>query len=338
MEDGNGKGRPMRCLHVTNGDLAAGKIEAVAAPGEPVLPWRDILHEGPVRGGLGLGALSLERGRYLARRFGLEEAATVRELMGRDACLLEAIAAGAEIALWFEHDLYDQLQLLQVLALLEEAGVPGERVRLAQAEENLSLVPAAALRALGAAAEPVTGAQLALAREAWAAFRAPTPEGLVRLLAGATGSLPKLGASLLRLLEELPMGEAGLSRTERQILEGLRAGAATPGELFRHMREQEEAPFLGDWPFFAVLDELAAGPTPLVEGVPAGGFPYEGGEAVRRAYLDADLRLSEAGRRCLAGRLDRTRAVPFERWLGGTQLTRERPWRWDPRRRQLGRW
>ena len=52
-------------LHVTNGDAAAERIGALVAP-EPVLPWRDLLHEGPVPDGLSLEELSAERARFLA--------------------------------------------------------------------------------------------------------------------------------------------------------------------------------------------------------------------------------------------------------------------------------
>ena len=38
-------------LFITNGDFAAGRIAASGLTGE-ILPWRDVLHEGPVPAGL----------------------------------------------------------------------------------------------------------------------------------------------------------------------------------------------------------------------------------------------------------------------------------------------
>ena len=104
----------------------------------------------------------------------------------------------------------------------------------------------------------------------------------------------------------------------------------TSGELFEAASATEQARFLGDWPFFLRLDALAAGPRPLVEGLPPGGFPYAAREAERRAYLVARARLTPAGQEVLAGRRDRAAILPLDRWLGGTHLRPDHLWRWDP--------
>ena len=51
-------------LHITNGDCAVAVISQVVQGS--FLPWRDVLHEGPVRAGLSLEALSAERARFIA--------------------------------------------------------------------------------------------------------------------------------------------------------------------------------------------------------------------------------------------------------------------------------
>lgn len=317
-------------LHLTNGDEAAGRIEALVAP-EPVLPWRDILHEGPVPDGLALEALSERRARHLAGRFRLDPGRVLEAFRDRDRRLREAIRQGDGLALWFEHDLCDQLQLIQILDLVAQEGLPPARVRLAQADTHLTALEPAALRELGARAAEASPAQLALAREAWAAFRAPTPEKLARLLGeGDLDALPWLRPALGRLLEELPTDYPGLSTTERYILEELGAGPTTAGELYARCRARERAWFMGDWPFFAVLDELAAPPLALVAGLPTGGFPFEGGRATRAAYLGAEVRVTHEGELVREGRLDRAIAKPLDRWLGGAHLTNGNVWRWWP--------
>jgi hypothetical protein len=56
---------PNAMLHVTNGDSAAEKIRSAGIPGS-VLPWRDVLHEGPVPCGLSLDELRTVRARLIA--------------------------------------------------------------------------------------------------------------------------------------------------------------------------------------------------------------------------------------------------------------------------------
>jgi hypothetical protein len=320
------------CMHVTNGDSAAALIAELVAP-DPVLPWRDMLHDGPVRAGLGLDELSAERARFLADCFGLDPEAALAEFHARDARLRASIADGASFVLWFEHDLYDQLQLVQVLSILVEAGVPKARMALAQADDYLGRMSPDALARL--AREELTDGQREAALDVWAAFRAPTPEPLALLLQIEPVGLRWLVPAVARLLEELPAPGTGLSRTEHRIVELLAEQPRTPGELFESASAAEPARFLGDWPFFLRLDALAAGPRPLVDGLPPGGFPYTGGEAGRRAYLDAPAKLTPAGRDVLAGGLDRAVALPIDRWLGGTHLQPDRLWRWDTAARAL---
>jgi hypothetical protein len=297
------------CMHVTNGDSAAALIAELVAP-EPVLPWRDMLHDGPVRAGLGLDELSGERARFLAGCFGLDQEAALAEFRARDACLRAAIGDGTSFVLWFEHDLYDQLQL-----------------------DHLGRMPPDALARL--AREELTDGQREAALDAWAAFRALTPEPLALSLQVEPVGLRWLVPAVARLLEELPAPGTGLSRTERRIVELLAEQPRTPGELFEAASATEPARFLGDWPFFMRLDALAVGPRPLVDGLPPGGFPYTGDEAGRRAYLDTAAKLTPAGRDVLAGRLDRAAALPIDRWLGGTHLRPDRLWRWDATARAL---
>ncbi|MDX6749372.1 hypothetical protein SH611_06100 [Geminicoccaceae bacterium 1502E] len=319
-------------LHVTNGDEAALAIEA-ATGAATVLPWRDVLHDGPVPAGLDLERLSAVRAAFLAGELGLDEAQVRADFCRRDTALTAALAGGGPIVLWFEHDLYDQLQLLQVLDLVAGAGgTVAARVRLAQAGDHLAMQPAQTLVGLLAGAVPLAAGQLALARRAWAAFREPGLQACAGLLEHPRelARLPFLGAALRRLMEELPAPGTGLGRTERQILELLAAEPRPPGPLFGAVAALEEARFMGDWSFFQRLRALAAGPVPLIAGIdPAAPLPHQG-EAARRLWSACRLTLTRAGREVLAGGCDRLAVQAPRRWQGGTLLEPGAVWRWDP--------
>ena len=59
---------------------------------------------------------------------GVAEQALLSSLERRDRQLLEALRDGLQVVLWFEHDLYDQLQLLDVLALAHAEGAAPELI------------------------------------------------------------------------------------------------------------------------------------------------------------------------------------------------------------------
>jgi hypothetical protein len=319
----------MSRLHVTNHDAAAEGIAAVMAP-EPVLPWRDELYQGPVRDGLALEALSEERAEYFAARFRPDPERLRARFQDRDQRLREALQQGSELTIWFARGLDDQLLLIQLLDLVGREMMPAARVRLAQADTYLAELVPAALCALAVNAAPARPAQLELARAAWAAFRAPTLEALACLREADTSALPWLGLALERLLEELPTDYPGLSATERYILEELGPGPLPAGELHARCRARERIWFMSARAFFAVLDELAAEPMPLVAGPPADGYSFTGDHATHAAYLEAEVRITHEGRLTREGRLDRAVAKPLDRWLGGTHLTNDDVWWWEP--------
>ena len=302
-------------LHVTNGDHAADGIRAAGVQGE-VLPWRDVLHEGPVPAGLPLRELSAVRAAFLAGQ-GVAPPEVAEEIAERDRALE---VEHDEVVLWFEHDLYDQLQLIQILDWFAEHR-PGARLSLINPPEYLG--PASPERLAGWFPErkPVTREQLDLASRAWAAFRAPDPAEVQRVMEDGAGALPFLAAALRRHLEQFPSVRDGLGRTERQILEAVDGGAVTIRDAFAEHNRREDPVWLGDTSFLGYVEALASGPRPLLVHTPAPRWP------------DGRLALTPTARDVLAGREDRVRANGIDRWLGGVHLRgHEARWRWDGRK------
>jgi len=299
-------------LHVTNGDLAAEAI-ATAHIGGDVLPWRDVLHEGPVPLGVTDAELRTVRAHFLARQGWADRRTLLADLTRRDQRLERALRSGEEILLWFEPDLYDQLQLLQVLDRLAGAGAAAQRCSAVLPRELLGTMSTPEVVAHYAAARPLGAEVLALGRRAWRAFRSEDPREIEALIAEDDGRLPDLGAALRRHLEQFPSVRSGLSRSERQALEALADGPLGFDELFRAAQSAEQVLFLGDAVFEVYLAELAAEPKPLVE---------QAGEI----WL-----LTALGRAVLAGESDRVLERGYDRWLGGVRLVApRRVWRWDP--------
>ena len=314
----------MTGLIITNGD-AAGELLRRSFPGTEVLPWRDILHEGPVPRTGTLAALTEIRAAYLAGGNGYLDHA-MNLLQARDRGLAHS-ASFDRVTLWFEHDLYDQLQLLQVLDWFAAHRRAGGSLLLVQASDFLGRQTPEQLQALEATGSAVTSEQLELARHAFAAFRSETPKAWRGLLDEDLDALHYLRPAVLRMLEELP-GLDGLSRTERQILQSLTPGPLTPPALFVAVQRQEEAVFMGDFSFWKVLDGLALAARPLIEGLK--GAPFNPGAPVDEAYFRSAVKLTPFGAEVLAGRADCAGFNRIDRWWGGTHLMSDALWRFDP--------
>jgi hypothetical protein len=316
-------------LHVTNGDSAAETLHRAGMQGE-ILPWRDVLHDGPVPAGLSLDELSAQRARFIAAEGWGDEAEVLRGMRERDAALA-GFAQHDEVVLWFEHDLYDQLQLIQVLDFLARRDPGATRLTLVGASEYIGPASTDRIAELFAKRRPVTPQQLAVAREAWAAFRDPGPMRLVALVGGDTSALPHLGAALRRHLEQFPSVRNGLSRSEQQGLEAIEAGSRTLKDAYFASHHQREDPiWMGDSTFATYLASLSNVAEPLVtfdDGSPIGS---PRGDASDDAAWSRGVALTAAGQDVLHGRADHVRLNGIDRWLGGVHLTgHEAEWRWD---------
>jgi hypothetical protein len=119
-----------RFLHVANGTATTDLIHAAGIPGSTSI-WADPLHEGPVPARLTDEALLEVRARHLAGNdSGAALADTIAELR-RWRQAIDDRASSDELVLWYEHDLFDQLNLIQLLARIgHERALDPTRVSL----------------------------------------------------------------------------------------------------------------------------------------------------------------------------------------------------------------
>ena len=327
-------------LHITNGDIAVERMRDGGVRGE-YLAWRDVLHEGPVPTTATLEELSAIRARYLAESGYGDEASIAAQFTSRDA-LLSRYAEYEEVVLWFEHDLYDQLQLLQVLdwlgpqpqrvpiSLIVVGSYPGIDRFLGLGQ----LTPAQFVGLLETRI-PATRDHFDAACRAWAAFRQATPVALAGLLASEAPSLPYLRDAVLRLLEELPSAGNGLLLTERRALAIVAQGIERPREIFAELQSLEQRPFLGDWSFWRTLAGLTRGPEPLLAVKGKQAFRHPPAELDAPAFDSQRLTLTRAGQEVLENRGDAVKLQTIDRWLGGTHLHSNAVWRWHGEKQRL---
>lgn len=319
-------------LLITNGD-AAGSLLRKAFQGVEVLPWRDVLHDGPVPLTNSFSELSKIRVEFLASK-GWGVTADLQAMFdARDRGLAHQ-GEFAGVTLWFEHDLYDQLQLIQLLDWFADQRLDGG-LSLVQADAFLGRQTLEALIEMQVLEAPVSEDQRELAQRAWSAFRQPSPEEWAALLGEPPDALPHLAAAIRRSLQELPQPGSGLSQTEQAILEAVRGGVSNPLELFTTVQQGEEAAFMGDWSFWDRLDGLANAAAPLIEGLAGAPFRPDWPEDERAAYLKSEVAMTDFGAHVLAGKQDHASRNQIDRWIGGTHLTNDTLWRWDGGKQRL---
>ena len=298
-----------------------------------------MLHEGPVPAGA-RPELLRTRAAFLSGCGWGSTQAIGSALQRRDRTLLGALRDRRHVVLWFEHDLYDQLQLVDILALASTTGGTPELIVAGSfpgkpSFRGLGELTAAELETLWPSRVAATPGMLAAAASAWDALRQPDPSALAALATADAPELPFLGAALRRLLEELPAPTDGLSGTERRALQAIAAGAATPVAAFLAAQDLEAAPFLGDAWFYRVLTGLGRGRERLIETLDGEPLPAAPPLGDARAFAGVSLRLTPAGERVLQRQADRVQLLGVDRWIGGSHITPGTAWRWDPAAQRL---
>ena len=224
------------------------------------------------------------------------------------------------MVLWFEHDLYDQLHVLQVLDQLTRMGSSRTaRVTAILADDYLTAQPDEQLQAWFDTRRELTPAQWQAAAAAWIAFRAPDPTSLVSF--DHAGRWPTLRAALRRHLQQFPSVHNGLSRSEQQTLNALSGGPLSSRAAFGAANyDVEEAIFMGDLGWWYHIRTLITGPRPLVAVIGDGARDFNDPEWWRDDDGVAGDGAHRRRRRVLAGDADRVALNGIDRWLGGVHL------------------
>jgi hypothetical protein len=317
-------------VHVCNGDSTADTLALADLPGE-IRVWADALDRGPVRP-VSDDEHYRTRGAYWAARGYGSADEQARQLADWDRGFDEAAGAD-ELILWYEHDLFDQLALVRLLARLARRGLPAQLTivsidRHPEVPSFLGLGQLAPeqLAGLWPRRTPLSRDAIDEAITAWIAVTAADPRALP-FLVKRVKAMPFLAGALERQLEELPDPLSGLSRTERQVLAAIARGESDAPALMKASHAIDPRYPITDGFLLDTLKELGRCGFIVHAPVAAPGPDALAGLAVT---------ITTAGREALAGAIDRVHEAGVDDWRGGVHLTGKGPvWRWDTRERRL---
>ena len=303
----------IKTLNIVNGDACIDMMKEAQIVGD-FLPWRDFLHEGSVPQNLTLEELSSVRANFIADYgFGsLDE--IKKDFVMRDK-KLNSYKLYDKVVLWFEHDLYDQLQLLQLLSWFATQNLATTKLTLICTNNYLGESSAQQIKKLLRYETPIVKAHFELAQKAWFAFGHDTPEKWAELLNESTAILPFLNSAVYRMLEEYPSTKHGLSRTAYQALLVISHGIHDPIDIFTKGQSFEERRFMGDVIFWKILDD------------------FETYGVIEKR--EVKLYLTSLGKELLDGKKNWLSIAPLKRSIGGVNLTLDNLWCWDMKKKNI---
>ena len=245
--------------------------------------------------------------------------------------LVEACRSFETVELWFDPAPNDQLQLVWMLDLLSSNPEVVAKLKVRLVDLDLLLPKPEDLAGWKVPAVDVTESEIETARMSWQAYRSATPEACFDLLTRDLSALPLLKPALLDLLEELPSHATGLGATEMRLLELIARGYSLTNALF-HLSSVRQRRVFNTREIGLLLEGLAHGPNPAIAGLDdeLRTLGKENYRTRHEAYLRSKLSLTELGWAIVAHKEDFSRYNPIDRWWGGTRLTNDCLWRWNP--------
>ena len=317
-------------LHIVNGDSTAGTLKLSGIKGA-VFSFADALISGPAPANIGRRSWRETRATHLSNLYGISLAECKRKLLQQEVAL-ESFCQHEEVILWFEHDLFCQLNLLSLLAWFARIekgrtglslinigsfpGRPGFRgLGELNPDELLSLFPKR---------QPVTANQLRVASDAWSAFCSPDPTQIEDFMKRDVSELDSLDAALNAHLRRFPSVKNGLGHVEETTLMMVQDGLQTFTDLFLKFGDVAGVYGFGDLQVWTTLLSLSEGRKPLLH-------LDQTDQATRRMQASPRARfaLTDDGHDVLLGTSDYAKLNDVDIWLGGAHLTNNILWRWN---------
>jgi hypothetical protein len=319
-------------LHILNGESTEGTLKQSSVPAV-FFSFRDVLVQGPTPTGTDDQEWRRIRSAHLVESYGVEIEACEQGLLSQEETLRSA-SQHEEVVLWFEHDLFCQINLLYLLnwfalerlgqtklSLINIGEFPGRENFRGLGELNVEQ-----LSSLFPQRQQVTPAQLNLAKAAWAAYSSPNPTAIETLLNTDISSLPFLTRAFQAHLKRFPGTKNGLGHVENRSLELINNGFEKFIDLFPRFANAEPVYGLGDAQLWLSLRMLMSARHPLLTVLNA--KPEE--PLASDGIHEAEFKLTEAGHAVLNGEADFVALNSIDLWLGGVHLIGSgNVWRWN---------
>lgn len=298
-----------------NGDATREIFDHSGISGEKVV-WREMLCEGKTPPATDMQQFFRERAAYLQQQYGIDSDAYMRDLPETTQRLNNA-AAYEEIVLWFEFDLFCQVNLLFVLYYLHHLSISLPPVSIVQLHEHPE-VPG--FRGIGMLKPehlpPLFEGRVRLQTEDWQlalqsreAYSGTDPLALEALSHRSAKHLPYLGKALQAHLQRLPGAANGLNAVEHFFLDRLALGKLSERALYYQFWNEQKIYGFGDFQLDIYIQRLQ-----------------------RAGVLQRDsemLSITSLGREVLNNEQNYLSfATQQNLWLGGIPLE-QTPWRWD---------
>lgn len=310
----------MAILHVLNGDATLVPFRDSGLSGDIVID-RMMMSEGKTTYTADMDAFFTARADHAQNSYGIDRQTYLTQVVQEFARVQDA-AHYDEVVLWFEFDLFCQVNLLFTLFYMQQFKLPA-KISLVSPDSHpntpnfkgLGMLSAAHFPALFEQRLTLQSSDLQTANQIWAAYCSSTPLTLETFAGQPAGQLYHIGKALQAHLQRLPAIENGLNRIENFFLNLLAMADYRWYDLYSQFWNQLTVYGFGDFQLDVYM-----------RGMISTGVIEEDGQL---------LSITSLGKEILNGEENYLAYAPRkERFLGGVPL-QDTPWRWDQKAKKV---
>ncbi len=304
-------------LHILNGDGTRYDFEKAQIPGA-IMVWHEMLVEGPATYAILKEEWFQLRQHYISEEYAYD-LPFVKDRMAGAFGKLRDPQPYDQFVLWFEYDLFCQINMIGALSALKQKGVSANQISLVCPGEHPDIEDFRGLGQLQAEHFPplfqerthLSASDLSFTDEVYWAYCQEDPLSLLDLLErNFPPAFPFLRAAILAHLQRFPSTRDGLALEEREMLQLLAEGLPSRPKWVGQMLRQNAWRGYGDSQYFHRIERLKA----LFD------------------ETEESLTLNDLGQAVLAGERDFLQVNETPVWLGGARNT---DWRWEEERQRL---
>ncbi|KYG77209.1 DUF1835 domain-containing protein [Roseivirga spongicola] len=250
-------------LHILNGDSTLQLFKQTTIEGETFV-WREVLAEGPVHSDFNSEDFWNQRRAFITQSFD-----TTVEQYNQDVYLpfkklSSQLSQYSEIVLWFEYDLFCQINMMALIQYLGEKREPGQQISLVcsgKIDDSEKLYGLGELSPKQLADQlqqklKLNTREFEFAKDVYQAYCSANPNNLFTYTIMPSDEFPYLSDALNAHFRRFPNSISGLSEIEQTIVDLATEGVNNHHKLIGRMLRWQKYYGFGDLQYFNTLNSL----------------------------------------------------------------------------------
>lgn len=250
-------------LHILNGDSTKSIFEQTGIAGD-IFVWREVLSEGPVSPDFNSAEFWNQREEFMTAYFSLEEGEYQRDLMTPFQQMEEQLEDYSEVCLWFEYDLFCQINMIALIHWFEKKRLPGQTISLicsGKTEDSSDLkglgeISPEAYQQLYSNRLKLNTREFEFASDVYAAYCSSSPQSLFTYTIIPSDEFVYLSEAISTHYRRFPYKGIGLNEIEQQMIFFIQEGVKEPRKLVGKMLTWQTIYGFGDLQYFKILERL----------------------------------------------------------------------------------